>query len=119
LNRGGEERLFLRIDNEKEYLCYGVIDLGTLLRFYAPAMRTDRQGKIHILHHSTPNHFSYNVFSPQGRLDDHKTYMSIDGTIHMQTLPNGDVTVVGEEWRPIRSRVRKEYIQPLDGPIGR
>lgn len=52
--REGMERLFLRAEDEKDGLCYGVYELGPLLRIMKPRVSADRKGNIEIFHQSRP-----------------------------------------------------------------
>lgn len=64
LNRGKRERLFLRIDDADESVCYGVVELGRYVPFGKPALDIDEEGNIHILHLSGPNQFTHSVYTP-------------------------------------------------------
>lgn len=74
LHRKRGDFLFLRIENEDLGLCYGVYELGRLLRTYPPALRIDSAGYVHVLHQSGPNSYTHSVFTAEGdplKLDVH------------------------------------------------
>ena len=67
INRDRAQRLFLRIDDEKAELCYGVYDLGRLLSHSPAMLESGSSGMIHVLHQSGPFQFTYNIFTPEGK----------------------------------------------------
>lgn len=66
ISREKRDRLFLRIANESETVCYGVADLGRFMRIGKPALEVDGMGRIHVLHLMGPNQFAHSVFDSAG-----------------------------------------------------
>ncbi len=66
LNRERMEFLFLRIDDEREDLCYGVFNLGTVVRVFPPVLRMDAADRIHVLHQSAPARFTHSIIEASG-----------------------------------------------------
>lgn len=60
-NRGGLERLFLRVDSSEGY-SYDVVEIGTLIRIVPPKINVDRKGNIEILHQSQPTTYLRTLF---------------------------------------------------------
>ncbi len=68
INREKRDRLFLRISNEDESLCYSASDLGRFARIGKPTLEVDGLGRVHVLHLMAPNQFAHSVFSSNGAL---------------------------------------------------
>ncbi|MDA0321884.1 MAG: hypothetical protein O2923_04105 [Verrucomicrobia bacterium] len=51
-SRSETEHLFLTINGETEDVCFGVFDLGPLIRVYEPIMKFDHVGNVRVIHHS-------------------------------------------------------------------
>ncbi|HMP76537.1 MAG TPA: hypothetical protein PKE12_09590 [Kiritimatiellia bacterium] len=114
LNREKRDRLFLRVGNEGETLCYGVSDLGRFVRLGKPAIELDAQGRVHVLHLTGPNQFSYSVHASDAGVLSRKTF---EGDVSMVRLvPDGEggfrVTGMGQ-----LSPRRDPMVEPL--PIRR
>lgn len=78
LNRDRTERAFLRITDDAGR-CYGVLDLGRIVRMYKPVMQVDEDGYLQVLHQNGPNNFVRHVISFDGRVKSQETYFG-DGT---------------------------------------
>ena len=52
MNRGGQERLFITVDDETSRKNFGVFDLGPLVRVYHPRMEVKPTGWITVIHQS-------------------------------------------------------------------
>jgi hypothetical protein len=91
LNRDKHDRLFLRIDDETR--SYGVFDLGRLVRMTPPEMRADAGGRLHILHQSAPQRFTYSVFSPDGQMVEQKTFGDPTTRVTMKAGSDGAIDV--------------------------
>lgn len=68
LSREKRDRLFLRVANEDETLCYAAIELGRFMRIGKPTLEMDGLGRVHVLHLSGPNRFVHSVFDANGAL---------------------------------------------------
>lgn len=66
LSRDKRDRLFLRIGNESDTVCYGLADLGRFMRIGKPTIEVDGLGRVHILHLSGPGQFIHSVFDAAG-----------------------------------------------------
>lgn len=78
LNRDRTERAFLRITDETGR-CYGVLDLGRIVRLYKPVLQVDEEGNLQVLHQNGPNSFVRHVVSFDGQVKSQETYLG-DGT---------------------------------------
>ena len=97
LSRDRKERLFLRIDDEDQSECYGVLDLGSIVRMFTPVMQVDGVGNIHILHQSGPWQYARHVFTPNGEPLSQETYVGEGGQVQMEQKPSGQIVVKGAE----------------------
>lgn len=68
LSRNQQEVLIARVDDPDRHLCYGVINLGRLVRSTPPVIRVDGEGRAHVLHRSSPYGYAYHVLGPNGRV---------------------------------------------------
>lgn len=66
--RDNTEHLFLRVDGENEDVCFGVFDLGPIVRVYQPLMTFDHLGNVRVVHHSSrgANTHSYLISDKKG-----------------------------------------------------
>jgi hypothetical protein len=97
LSRDRSEHVFLRIDDEDQNTCYGVFDLGTIVRLYTPRMTTDGLGHLHILYQSSPWKYSHTEFTPDGRPVNQEIYSSQSPTLTMDRGEDGMITIEGAE----------------------
>ena len=95
LNRDRGEHLFLRIDDESQGLCYGVMDLGRIVRVQSPMMQVDGANHIHILHQAGPGRFLHHVFTPNGEQVLRRAYTSEDPGVSLVHGRDGSVRVEG------------------------
>ncbi len=95
LNRDRGEHVFLRIDDEAEGICYGVIHLGRIIRTRTPMLRVDGDFNVHVLHQSGPGRYAHNVFNPEGRRVLRKTYMDEEQQAELSDTEDGRVIVTG------------------------
>lgn len=95
LNRDRGEHIFLRIDDEAEGICYGVIHLGRVIRTRKPMLRVDGDFNIHVLYQSGPGRYAHNVFSPEGRRIQRKTYMDEEQQAELSDAGDGRIIVTG------------------------
>jgi hypothetical protein len=92
LSRSGGEHLFLRIDDEDENLCYGVINLGRVIQMYKPELRADAQGRVHVLHQSGPSQYTHSVVSADGQPVSRKIHLAT-GSPRLVEQPDGQLVV--------------------------
>ncbi len=95
LNRDKTERLFLRIDDDDEGRCYGVFDLGRVVRMYKPNMEVDEEGDVHALHQAGPSFFVRHVFTPYGLLVSREQYSGDATQMRMSRQAGSGVVVEG------------------------
>ena len=97
LSRDLAERVFLRIDDEDQGTCYGVFDLGRIVRLYSPRMTVDGLGHVHVLHQSGPWQYTHTEFTSDGRPVRSDLYSSQSSTVSMQRGEEGDVSIEGAD----------------------
>jgi hypothetical protein len=110
LNRDNRDRLFLRCDNEFETECYGVIDLGRVIRIGIPTLEVDARGNIHILHLSGPNQFVHSIFSPESMRITRRKVEGDLNAIRLAPDGGGGFQVIGEG---LTSSTRDQMVEPL------
>ena len=97
LNRNRCETVFLRINDEENGACYGVFDLGTIVRLFEPKLQVDEVGCIHVLHQSGPWQFTHSVFTPQGDPVIQEVYSGEGSSIELKRVDGGQVVVQGAQ----------------------
>lgn len=95
ISRDREEHLFLRVDEEAKDLCYGVHDLGSLIRLVDPVLRSDGRGRVHVLHQSAPTRFTHSMFEYDGEPISSKFYSGLVSSVALQTTEDGDIVIAG------------------------
>ena len=95
LGRDSAMRLFIRVDDRQEGLCYGVHDLGRLLQNSAPILETDAAGRAHALHRSGPAQFTHTIHEPSGRQVGKTLYSSGVRVARLEPTVDGDLEVRG------------------------
>lgn len=95
LNRDRSEVVFLRINDDDKGMCYGVFDLGTIVRMFEPKLQTDDIGNIHVLHQSGPWQFTHSVFTPHGDPVVQDVYSAEGSTIDLKRAEDGQFAVEG------------------------
>jgi hypothetical protein len=95
LNRDRSEVVFLRINDDDAGTCYGVFELGTIVRTAAPKLQVDEVGCIHVLHQSSPGQFIHSVFTPHGDLVAQEVYSSDGSAIGLKRAEDGQLVVEG------------------------
>jgi hypothetical protein len=95
ISRDREEHLFLRVDDEARSLCYGVHDLGSLIRLVDPVLRSDGRGRVHVLHQSAPTRFTHSVFESDGEPIGSKFYSGLVSSVALETTEDGDIVIAG------------------------
>jgi hypothetical protein len=61
------QHLFCRIEDEQRQICFGVHDLGRLLRHDPQGILVDEEDRIHVLHQSSPSRYTHSVFAANGQ----------------------------------------------------
>ena len=61
LSRDQTQRLFLRVEDNRKQVCYGVQDLGRFLRYEKPNLMVDAAGQVHVLHQSGPTRYTHSI----------------------------------------------------------
>lgn len=95
LARERTESLFLRVDDTAKGICFGVLDLGGILRMHDPVMRADAGGRIHVLHQSGPTRYTHSVIDPAGALVSAKFYTARPVDIAMRQTAEGEIVIEG------------------------
>ena len=95
LNRDRGEAIFLRINDDDRDMCYGVFELGTIVRLFEPKLLTDEVGNIHVLHQSGPWQFTHSVFTPHGDSVVQEVYSADGSTIGLKRAEGGQIVVQG------------------------
>lgn len=96
INRGHQDHLLLRIDDEPANLCFGVFALGRSVMNVQPELAIDGSGRAHILFQSAPRTFTHAIYSPRGALVDSQTFGRDYSLVSLQSLPNGNIEAVGQ-----------------------
>lgn len=97
LSRDREDHLFLRVDDEAQSLCFGVFDLGSMLRVVDPVMKSDKRGRIHVLHQSAPTRFTHSVFEADGQPVSSQFWSGRTSGVGLQLNEDGDIVVAGAQ----------------------
>jgi hypothetical protein len=95
LNRDRKEVVFLRINDDDRSMCYGVFELGAIVRLFEPKLQTDEIGNIHVLHQSGPWQFTHSVFTPYGDPVVQEVYSADGSTIELKRAEGGQIAVQG------------------------
>lgn len=95
LNRERGEHLFLRIDDEAQGICYGVMHLGRMVRIQNPMMQVDASNNINVLHQAGPGRYVHHVFTPNGDPVRRRAYTSEDPGVSLTESRDGRVIVEG------------------------
>lgn len=95
LLRARREHLLMRVDNEAEEMCLGVLDLGAVMKDYRPQMKADSQGLVHVLYQSAPTRFTHAVFAPGPRISSIEFFTGTANLIGLELIEGGEVRVSG------------------------
>ncbi len=95
LLRDRREHLLVRVDDEAEELCYGVFDLGGVMKNFRPQVKADADGYVHLLHQAAPTRFMHTVFSPDQRVINTEFFTGTPATIGLAMIEGGEVRVEG------------------------
>lgn len=95
INRGQQDHLLLRIDNEPANLSFGVFSLGRSVMNVAPELAIDGSGQAHVLFQSAPRTYTHAIYSPGGMLIDFRVLGRDYSVVSLQSRPNGLIEAVG------------------------
>lgn len=105
LSRDRGEYLFLKIEEEDQGLCYGVIDLGRIVRLHEPTLSFDQQAQVHVLHQSGPTQFAHTILTAYGDVVERQTFRTSGGKPSLERDREGGVVIRGGEPAPDESPV--------------
>lgn len=89
LNRDRTERVFLRITDDNGQ-CYGVVDLGGIVRMYKPVLRVDEEGNIQVVHQNGPSSFIRHVITPYALVLEREAYTGDGSGIRLKGPPSAE-----------------------------
>ncbi len=95
LGRGGNEYLFLRVDDPERGVCRGVFDLGTLVRVWKPQMMVDGKGLLHVLHQSAPARLTHTIYNDGERRARMEFLSTTRRPPELARGEDGVVTIIG------------------------
>lgn len=95
VNRDRADFLLVRVDDEDQRLCYGVINLGRTLPRKPPDVRIDELGKAHILFQRAPGRHAYAICTPGGGLEKTEDLAVDYQQAGLEADAEGKVRVVG------------------------
>ena len=95
IHRPPSDIVFFRLDNPTESACYGVYELGTVIRYFTPQIELDADSVIHVLFQNTPDRFVHAMFDYVGRPSGIEVYIARVGAISLVRSAVGDVVVNG------------------------
>lgn len=95
ITRERSDRIFIRIDNPATGFCFGVYELGRIIRFLPPELQKDADDAFHVLHQDAPDRFIHSVFSADGDALKTTYYSAQAGRIHLGISDHGTVDVIG------------------------
>ncbi len=93
--RDRREIAFLRIMDKANRTCYGVYNLGSIVRLHQPSIMLSSEGVLHILHQSGPSRYTYSVLPASGASVQSKFYSSYGPAVTLQRGDGGNVSVRG------------------------
>ena len=96
INRGQQDHILLRIDDEAANLCYGVFALGRSVLNESPQLAVDAVGNAHILFQTAPRTYAHMIYSPFGARLEGQTFGQAYSHIQLQSQPNGRIEAVGQ-----------------------
>lgn len=95
LKRDHAESLFLRLDDEREGLCYGVYGLGGSLHVREPLLQVDTAGRVHVLHQTGPESYAHSIYTLNGRYIGRQNYLAAQGDIRLEANGTGELRIGG------------------------
>jgi hypothetical protein len=117
LNRDRNEVVFLRINDDDRDMCYGVFELGAIVRLFKPKLQTDEVGNIHVLHQSGPWQFTHSIVTPNGDPVLQEVYSADGSTIELKRAEGGQIVVQGGQlYAPSREGGSEEKAPARETP---
>ena len=95
LLRDAPDNKFSHIDNPANGYCFGVYELGRLIRFQPPALEKDADDAFHALHQCAPDRYTLSIFTADGAPVKQTYYSAQAGKIRLEVQESGAVEVVG------------------------
>jgi hypothetical protein len=95
--RGRDNHLYLRVQDERGGLVYGMFRLGKVLLGYKPQARCDVEGNGHVLHQIAPRYFQHTAVGPMGNVLERAIYSDFVSSPRLMTFSDGRVMVDGGE----------------------
>lgn len=114
LHRDRAQRIFFRLENETDKLCYGVFDLGRLVSHAQPTLESDTVGQVHVLHQSGPLRFTHSVFKPNGEMVKQEFLSKGNGPTRLVRGEDGTVKVSGVQTYEGDPYLDRPVIKPFD-----
>lgn len=96
VNRGHQDQIALRIDDDERNLCFGVFPLGRTIINTTPELAVDIDGNAHVLFQAAPNIYVHAKYSPFGTLIEQESYGQNFSKVRLQTRVNGGIEAVGQ-----------------------
>lgn len=95
IHRPSADVAFFRLDNPSESACFGVYELGTIIRYFTPQIELDASSVVHVLFQNTPDRFIHAMFTYDGRPAGTEVYLARVGAISLLRSASGEVVVNG------------------------
>lgn len=95
LTRNRSEQIFLQVDDDDRGACLGVVELGRVVRQFAPTMEQDAKGYVHILYQSSPWQFTHAEVNPDGIPVGLKSFSAHSAEVRLEKGADGAITVRG------------------------
>lgn len=84
---------YFRLDDPTDFACYGVYELGTIIRYFNPQIELDSENTFHVLFQNTPERFFHCTFSYDGVPLHTDVYLARATEITLYRLPDGHIKV--------------------------
>jgi hypothetical protein len=95
IHRDQSDIVFFRLDDPLNYLCFGVYELGSIIRYFTPQVDLDSSNVFHVLFQNTPDRFNHATFSYDGTPIATDVYIARVGAIGMVRDASGNVAIRG------------------------
>jgi hypothetical protein len=96
INRGHQDHILLRIDDESAGVCFGVYKLGRSVLNEQPQLAVDARGSAHILFQSAPRIYTHAIYSPRGDVEGFEVFDPGYSLVRLESQPNGSINAVGK-----------------------
>ena len=93
--RDHADHLFVRIDDEEQGMCFGVYDVGRIVRLFTPVIQMDAAGQFHVLHQSGPWRYTHSIFTSEGVPVSSRFYTAELNDVSLAETEDGTVSVKG------------------------